>query len=545
VTGTLGLGDPAARDPGVVGAKAARLAAAAAEGFPVLPGAVIPLDASASAIVAGARALAAGGRAAAYLEASRTELAMADVAGLARVASPLVVRSSTPFDDDGRWSGAFASYLDVGRGDVSAAVRGCWASPFAPDALERSAATGTEPAGIRVAVLAQPWVRFAFGGTASLGDHTPEAGVRVTAARGGAHGVVGGAAAATPVPDAVGRAVASLARRIRDATGVGRIEWGVTGERVVLLQVGPAAEDVSRTATDAGLVRPVTGASVPESAAEVAAIVARFRGPLADELVLPWALGAPAPIDAPPIGVTDPPGALSEACRLAAELTAGAWGDRASGVDRAAAAVRDLRTGELHSAMSGIAAMALPDLDRGRRVVGLLLGIGEALEARGVLAAAETVWRLTPAELEAAIAGTPPTLGGGPDRWEPFLVDVAFALGGLTGGTPIAEGVGAGRLHVLTNLRDIGRPGPRAILVAPAPLPQLAPLLWHCAGFVAAAGSAGAHLFEVARSLNVPAVIGVTADELGPPGSLVAVDGTAGVVASLGSREVTRARRPA
>jgi phosphocarrier protein FPr len=50
---------------------------------------------------------------------------------------------------------------------------------------------------------------------------------------------------------------------------------------------------------------------------------------------------------------------------------------------------------------------------------------------------------------------------------------------------------------------------------------------------VSTGGSSGAHLFEVARSLGVPAVIGVDPTVSGGDGSLVAVDGDAGVVSVL------------
>ena len=186
-----------------------------------------------------------------------------------------------------------------------------------------------------------------------------------------------------------------------------------------------------------------------------------------------------------------------------------------------------------------------PDPASARRVVGLIEGIGRTLEARGVLPAAEAVWRLTSGELDAAAMGTPPVTHAGPDRWEPFLAETAFALGRTLDGTPVADGVGAGRLHVVSALREIGRPPPRAVLAAPAPLPQLAPLLWHCAAFVTPRGSIGAHLFEVARSLGVPAVIGVAPDDLGLAGSLVAVDGSAGTVASLGRPPNGRVRTSA
>jgi phosphoenolpyruvate-protein kinase (PTS system EI component) len=58
-------------------------------------------------------------------------------------------------------------------------------------------------------------------------------------------------------------------------------------------------------------------------------------------------------------------------------------------------------------------------------------------------------------------------------------------------------------------------------------------LLWHSAAIVSIGGSSGAHLFEVARSLGVPAVIGVEAAVSGGAGSLVAVDGDTGVVSVL------------
>ena len=73
------------------------------------------------------------------------------------------------------------------------------------------------------------------------------------------------------------------------------------------------------------------------------------------------------------------------------------------------------------------------------------------------------------------------------------------------------------------------------MLVAARPVPQIAPLLWGCAGLVTTEGSAGAHLFEVARSLGVPAVTGLEMGEAGAaaPGSLVAVDGDRGAIAVL------------
>jgi phosphoenolpyruvate-protein kinase (PTS system EI component) len=76
----------------------------------------------------------------------------------------------------------------------------------------------------------------------------------------------------------------------------------------------------------------------------------------------------------------------------------------------------------------------------------------------------------------------------------------------------------------------MGRFSTRAVIDAPQPLPNLAPLLWDAAGLVTSAGSPAAHLFESARALGIPAVCGV---ELDGNGEIVAIDGHQGVVATL------------
>jgi phosphohistidine swiveling domain-containing protein len=78
-------------------------------------------------------------------------------------------------------------------------------------------------------------------------------------------------------------------------------------------------------------------------------------------------------------------------------------------------------------------------------------------------------------------------------------------------------------------------PPPRRVLVVRHAVAQLAPMLWEAAGLVAEHGNEGAHLFEVARSLGVPAVLGVA---LEPSDRIVAVDGDLGTVSALiaGSR---------
>jgi phosphoenolpyruvate-protein kinase (PTS system EI component) len=78
------------------------------------------------------------------------------------------------------------------------------------------------------------------------------------------------------------------------------------------------------------------------------------------------------------------------------------------------------------------------------------------------------------------------------------------------------------------------------VLVASAAVPQLASMIWGAAGLVANIGSEGAHLFEVARSLGVPAVLGVEVE--GARDRIVAVNGDAGTVSVLDPGAGTRER---
>jgi pyruvate,water dikinase len=87
-----------------------------------------------------------------------------------------------------------------------------------------------------------------------------------------------------------------------------------------------------------------------------------------------------------------------------------------------------------------------------------------------------------------------------------------------------ATGLGAGRVHVVDSAAV---PPARAVLAVGLPLAQFAPLLWRASALVSAGGSQAAHLFEVARSLGIPAALGVDL----PDRAVAAVDG--GVVAVL------------
>jgi phosphohistidine swiveling domain-containing protein len=567
----IALTDPAARDPSVAGVKAARLAAAADAGLPVLPGRILPMEASAVAIAAGADALERSGRPAACLSAMESPLPAGTQGGLIPpvAAGPalFVARSTTDRDGDGRWSGAFTSYLGIEAGDLPTAVRGCWASAFSGDALGRCRETGADVRTLRVGVLVQPFLRLDAGGTARV---RRDGAVDVSAARGGAVGVVAGRRGGRDVtvgtdgrivgePGLVAAATvtaaAALARRAARAVAAATIEWGAVGDQVSLLQIGPTSPgEVAAPAPS----RPAPLAPVPAGAERLARLVTTFAGPLADELVLPWALGAGEVSDwfavgsdeaAPATDATSVDGsasALLEARALAGELAAGVWGTSPTVARECASAVsRLLLKGRVEDGIRAIALLPPPDPAAARRVVAIVRGAGELLVGAGLLPSAVLVWRLTGPELDRAIAGDRPALRNGPGRWEPFVADVLRSRGRVSQATPVSPGVGAGRLRVVPELRTIGRPGPREILVTPLPLPHLAPLLWHSAALVTAAGTSGAHLFEVARSLGVPAVAGADLDALGEADSLVAVDGDTGLVSVLPSLEASGAGVPA
>jgi hypothetical protein len=250
----IDLEDPACADARLTGAKAATLARLRAHGLPVLPGVVVPAKECIPVVRRAARALEEGGSGAARLEALDLGIDRDLVAELAesvrRLGAPVVVRSSSPLEQDGVWAGAFSTFHDVTAGEVGAAVRGCWTSAFSVDAVARAAAAGVQPAELRLAVLLQPQLRCDAGGVAQI---LPEGEIEIAGVRGspeallggwepgvrarvGPGGAVEGPAAGRTLGDGGLRAVADLARRARDVAGLDRIEWGRAGGRVTLLQ---------------------------------------------------------------------------------------------------------------------------------------------------------------------------------------------------------------------------------------------------------------------------------------------------------------------
>jgi phosphohistidine swiveling domain-containing protein len=540
----LSLDDPAAADVAVSGSKAATLSRARAMGSPVLPGWVVPVKASSPAVAVGADGIRRGAPEA-CLAISALALEGGLVDELARVPSEHVessiVRSSSVQEGDRRWAGGFATYHDIPAAGVADAIRACWASAFTREAVRRREELGERSGDVRIAVLIQPWLAFALGGVAT---RTEGGGVRISWVRGGPAGLVSGRRTGavieideqgrptTEPPDSLAShlgEVVSLVREVADAGLGDSIEWGSRGTEVVLLQV-----DRSERSTE--LHRPrhpePTNLEVGGSpiAGRIAVAASLFPGSLGEDVVLPWAAAPGADLSATPCRLGDPADALLEALMLGTRLTREAWGGGRNMIaGEVAATFRALLGPAPEAAIDRLSRLRPVDPALGHRAVSLLTAIAGHLVEEGRLQGEHEIWRLSPAVCMKAIEGSavaPIPLG--PTRWEPFLFDVVRTNGTTTRGTPISPAIGAGWRFV-PEVHQVERGAPRRVLVLRDPVPQAAPLLWGSAGLVTANGSLGAHLFEVARSLGVPAVAGVDLGHL-PEQSMVAVDGHAGDV---------------
>jgi phosphoenolpyruvate synthase/pyruvate phosphate dikinase len=226
-----------------VGYKAARLEAALRAGLPVLPGFVVPVREGRRAVGAGADAVREKGLGAGRVAVLERELDPALVDELTGAVDALggraIVRSSSPLEGDGRWAGAFSSVTGVGREDVAAAVRSCWASAFAVDPLRRCAASGLAVEALELAVLVQPEIAPEAGGVArTTGDAVTVEGVRGhpgTLLSGWAEGARDGALARL-VGSGTVAGVVDLAGRVYAELGDDVIEWAACGGKVWLLQ---------------------------------------------------------------------------------------------------------------------------------------------------------------------------------------------------------------------------------------------------------------------------------------------------------------------
>ncbi len=433
----------------------------------------------------------------------------------------LVVRSSSPLEGEGRWAGAFTSYMNVTPEQIEVAVRGCWASVYSRDVLERCENEEIDPESLRLAVLIQPMIDFEAGGAARAGADDV---VHVTATSGSpAELMTGWVAGEEIIVDAKSTVpmtgtrviggqplidVAELTRRSRALLGEDLIEWGYAPKfGVVLLQC-------KHTATLEHVATPVASAAKesPEAIAAIrlAQLVRRFPGWLGEEVILPWAIliaDDSIPDESETLRIA-PEEAREDARLLARRIVAHVWnlpGERAyRAAMQAVEAVRSGNAGE--ALLERIVRGAEVDRKQTARLVALL----RAAERGGA--------------------------SPGRDRWEPFIFATAHAYGERRPAASVIEGIGAGRARYV----DVPEAAPaefdRRVLVIQRPLNTFAPLLWNAAGLVTIGGGAGAHLMEIARSLAVPTVMRCRLDDLiatGADNFLLGVDGNEGCVSVL------------
>ena len=548
----LDLDDARARDPSVAGAKGAGLARARQAGLPVLPGFVVTTDAGCRALAHGAAVLprrGSGGARSAVLGAPLADgLERGLDAALTTIDAPLVVRSSSTLEGDGRWAGALTSYLKVDRSEVAAAVRGCWASAFSVAALARTAADGRSPADTSMAVVIQPWVDLRAGGSARLdGDEIIVIGVLGSpgpllqgwepgaVARVRADGSLRGDRAREMLGASTISLVASTIRSASERVGYEACEWGQRQNGGVLLL------QVSETPATTPSAREVPEAFALPGAAVLARVLRRAPGPLGEHLILPWAIGEPpegASRPIAPAGV-EPRRALAQAQTLAEELTRAVW--RGTGLHPPDVLRRVLGT-DPASALAVMQGLATPDPEAAAAVRTLVDGVRVGLVEAGEVAHVETAWYVDPSRAAEVLAGAGAVGLGrvGVDRWEPFAAMVALRTGRPAFGTGAAPNLGYGRLCFVADPGDAADFRPRDVIVTTYPVPGFGALLWDAAGIVTMGGSPAAHLFESARALGIPAVCGVHPEELaGEPLATatgryaVAVDGDSGAVVTV------------
>lgn len=551
------LDDADARDPALVGAKAGSLARARAIGFPVPDGFVVPIEASVPAIRRGQAALQDSGnsgaaRTAVYNHAPYP-LAPGMVEAADRLGGAVVVRSSSRAEAEGVWAGAFSSYLDLRSEEVPAGVTGCWASVFSPGVLERAEALRLSPLDIGMAVLVQTRLRTSCGGVATLG----EAGeVRIVGMTGHPAPMLAGwqsghvvlvagddaveARDDSPLHREVAVRVAHLARGVGNELGYAHIEWAVGEDGAVYLLQAQSVPDPRPTHREKPSI--TVGTHHPRLG-DAVRMMLRYPGPVGARLVWPWAIGLD---ELPGLQVRpsnkDVAALVAETRRSAALLVSQRW--KGGGISEAfERAWAQLREGDGSPIARLLSCASAPDPDMVAAHLENLGCLADALTRAGQIPHPRWMWYLDADSLASPPVwrdGTSRRIGVG--RWDPFIHDVIASLGRTVPGQPAAGGWGAGRMRMVRSAEDATASGPREIIVAARPVVNLAPLLWNAAGLVTEAGGPGAHLFEVAGWLGVPAVCGVDLEALigGRPHTpersedvVVAVDGDMGHLAIL------------
>jgi len=513
------LDDPGASHIDAGGAKGAGIARAKAAGFPVLDGFVIAPRCSEPALARAVEVLeprGTGGARMAIIGHQLDDELLADIAShAAALEPPLIVRSSSVLEGSGEWSGAFTSVPEILRDEVGQAMKSVWATTFSIEVLERFEEAGLEPGSAPMGVLVQPEIKPDFGGAAMV---DAAGAIKIDAVKGSPADLMAGWVAGTraivekgvcrgtDAIDLMGEsmvmAIAELALRVQSQLGHNLIEWAIVDGHVILLQV---QDSVVHEVEEAMVIPAALGHPF---ALDFVKLAHQYPGTLGDELVLGWRNAAPniEAIRFTPTG--DREQTLAQAKSMAATLLAQAWGES----EESAIAHADLVLRRMRSDRPNESIDALRDLnDIDTDIAAQLLGIVDHLVATEVR-----------------------TGRRGLDRWEPVLAGVIALQGQVHEAEPSVGGVGAGRLVWIGNSKDTSHVRPRDIIVSQYPLQNYSPLLWDAAGVITIGGAPTAHLFEVARSLTVPAVINCPIAEIVKEGPVLGMlDGDAGRVAIL------------
>lgn len=513
------LDDPAASNVDVSGAKGAGIARAKAAGFPVLDGFVIAPACSEAALASAVELLeprGTGGARMAIIGHQLDDELLGEISShVEELEPPLIVRSSSVLEGSGEWSGAFTSVPEILPGEVGQATKSVWATTFSIEVLERFEEAGLEPGSAPMGILVQPEIRPDFGGAALV---DAAGAVRIDCVKGspadlmagwvaGSRGVLEeGELRGQDAIELIGEeqltAIGELALRVRSELGHNLIEWAIVDGQVILLQVQDSVvhEVEEAMVIPAALGHPFALDFVKEAHS--------YPGALGDELVLGWRMAAPNVVPAAVTSSGDRDADLAEARSLAAKLLAQAWGEsEEEAVARAALVLRRMRSDRPNESIDVLRELNEVDED----VAAQLLGMADHL-----IATETRVGRR------------------GLDRWEPVLSGVIALQGEVHEGEPSVGGVGAGRMVWIGNSKDTSHVRPRDIIVTQYPLQNYSPLLWDAAGVITIGGAPTAHLFEVARSLTVPAVINCPIAEIVKEGPVLGMlDGDAGRVAML------------
>jgi len=133
--------------------------------------------------------------------------------------------------------------------------------------------------------------------------------------------------------------------------------------------------------------------------------------------------------------------------------------------------------------------------------------------------------------ISAILDGTQPP----PATWEPRERSLELlGPGAVLRGIPGCPGVARGRARVVLDPFDPRGLTPGDVLVAPITDPSWTPLFVPAGAVVVDVGAQMSHAVIVSRELGIPAVVSVTsATSVIPDGTMLEVDGTAGVVRLL------------